>query len=360
MAATKVFISYSHDSPEHMARVLFFSDNLRKKGVDCQLDQYEEAPPEGWPRWCKNQVTQSEFVLAVCTATYERRYDGNEEVGQGKGVVYEGYVITQLIYDNQGQNTKFVPVLFSAADFAHVPIDLKGSSIYDLSNPELYTKLYARLTKQKLITKPELGPVETVQLHNVLSPGTVLERYQREKPALPPEITTAPQLSALKQKTDFAAPTLGIFSLPRPSGTDTFLRLKTKKKATPDGWEKTHLVSSADPAIYAKFELEKGKPVQYGDSYRIWVATKNVPAGTDRVMYEILDDTFTEPRFTVDKTSKDFRDWITSYGDVVITAKGEGSAGPWQTKANLFEALREARPKPSPPIKKALKDIEDN
>jgi len=87
----------------------------------------------------------------------------------------------------------------------------------------------------------------------------------------------------------------------------------------------------------------------------------NTPAGTDRVMYEILDDTFTEPKFTVDKSSPLFRDWITSYGDVVITAKGEGRSGPWQTKVNLFEALREAHgPNPSPPIKKALKDIEDN
>jgi hypothetical protein len=342
MAATKVFISYSHDSPEHMARVLFFSDNLRKKGVDCQIDQYEEAPPEGWPRWCKNQVTQSEFVLAVCTATYERRYDGNEEPGQGKGVVYEGYVITQLIYDNQGQNTKFVPVLFSAGDFAHVPLDLKGSSIYDLSNPELYTKLYARLTKQKLITKPDLGPVERVQINQILyADPSLTTRYQREKPVLPPEIATAPQVSALKQKTGFAAQTPGVFS---PfSGLNIMMKV------------------SLGPAILAQFELQDRVPVRYGESYKIWVATVHTPAGTDRVMYEILDDTFTEPKFTVDKTSKDFREWITSYGDVVITAKGEGSAGPWQTKDNLFKALRAGHgPNPSPPIEKALKDIEDN
>jgi hypothetical protein len=63
----KVFVSYSHDSPEHMERVLELSDRLRREGVDCHTDQYEESPPEGWARWCDDQVEDAEFVLVVCT-----------------------------------------------------------------------------------------------------------------------------------------------------------------------------------------------------------------------------------------------------------------------------------------------------
>ena len=48
--APKVFISYSHDSKAHAARVRGLSDSLRRDGVDCTIDQYLPAgPPEGWP-----------------------------------------------------------------------------------------------------------------------------------------------------------------------------------------------------------------------------------------------------------------------------------------------------------------------
>jgi len=64
-SAERVFISYSHDSPEHIAHVLALAERLRNEGVDCHLDQYEESPPEGWNRWMLNQVEEANFVLVV-------------------------------------------------------------------------------------------------------------------------------------------------------------------------------------------------------------------------------------------------------------------------------------------------------
>src|ERR1700740_3265477 len=70
----KVFISYSHDSPEHARRVLGLAERLRKDGVNAQLDQYVAGtPPEGWPRWMLDRLDWAEFVLVVCTETYYRR-----------------------------------------------------------------------------------------------------------------------------------------------------------------------------------------------------------------------------------------------------------------------------------------------
>lgn len=43
----KVFISYSHDSPEHKNRVLELSDRLRGDGIDSVIDQYEGSPSQG-------------------------------------------------------------------------------------------------------------------------------------------------------------------------------------------------------------------------------------------------------------------------------------------------------------------------
>ena len=69
----KVFISYSHDSDEHRIRVLALSDGLRKKGIDCNLDQYEPTPKEGWPRWMTRQIRDADFVLMICTDNYRGR-----------------------------------------------------------------------------------------------------------------------------------------------------------------------------------------------------------------------------------------------------------------------------------------------
>ena len=45
----KVFLSYSHDSDEHVRRVLGLSQRLREDGVDAWVDQYENgSPEEGW------------------------------------------------------------------------------------------------------------------------------------------------------------------------------------------------------------------------------------------------------------------------------------------------------------------------
>jgi hypothetical protein len=85
----KVFLSYSHDSPEHMDRVLELCDRLRAGGVDAWLDQYETAPEEGWPRWCARRVAEADFVLVVCTEVYERRFRGAEAPGTGLGVSWE-------------------------------------------------------------------------------------------------------------------------------------------------------------------------------------------------------------------------------------------------------------------------------
>jgi SEFIR domain len=58
-APPKVFISYSHDTIEHQERVLGFADRLRAD------DQYNAAPPEGWPLWCEQQIAAADVVLRL-------------------------------------------------------------------------------------------------------------------------------------------------------------------------------------------------------------------------------------------------------------------------------------------------------
>ena len=60
-----VFISYSQDSVVHKQEVLSLSNRLREDGIDCTIDQYESAPPEGWPNWMVAQITSSTYVIIV-------------------------------------------------------------------------------------------------------------------------------------------------------------------------------------------------------------------------------------------------------------------------------------------------------
>jgi hypothetical protein len=134
-AAPRVFISYSHDSAEHRDRVLELADRLRADGIDAMIDQYIQFPPEGWPNWCEAEIRKADFVPMVCTETYLRRIDGDEEPGKGHGVLWEARLIKQHLYDAGSVSRKFVPLLFADGLSAHVPAPVKGGTIYRVRDP---------------------------------------------------------------------------------------------------------------------------------------------------------------------------------------------------------------------------------
>lgn len=159
----KVLISYSHDSPEHMENVLALSDRLRQYGIDCDLDQYEMAPPEGWPVWTKKKLTEADFVLVVCTETYRKRFDGTETQGAGLGAKWEGAFITQQLYDAESTTTKFVPVLRHQGDEEHIPTELRGHQFFVPFDEDGFIRMYRFLSNQPEVERPELG--QPVPLH---------------------------------------------------------------------------------------------------------------------------------------------------------------------------------------------------
>jgi hypothetical protein len=101
--APRVFISYSHDSTEHCNRVLALATRLRADGLNAQLDQFENSPPQGWPLWCARQILDSNYVLIICTALYRDRFLGLEDFGKGRGVKWEAKVIQNILYYDEVQ-----------------------------------------------------------------------------------------------------------------------------------------------------------------------------------------------------------------------------------------------------------------
>jgi hypothetical protein len=162
MKSPKVFISYSHDSKEHEDRVFDLSEELISDGIDSQIDQYEISPLGGWPRWTRNQIKDSEYVLVVCTAKYERRYEGTEDPGTGAGAKWEGAIITQQLYESEGGPHKFVPIVFSREDIQYIPVELRGSTHYVLDSEDGYISLYRHITSQPKAVKGRLGELKSL------------------------------------------------------------------------------------------------------------------------------------------------------------------------------------------------------
>jgi SEFIR domain/NB-ARC domain len=153
----KVFISYSYDSQAHIDQVLDLSDRLRREGIDCNIDQYEQSPAEGWHSWRLNEIEKADFVLMICTPQYIKRFRGNEEDGIGMGVTWEGSIITHELYSQAGKNSKYIPIIFALQDTESIPNILQSTSRYNPVDSKGYELLYRHITRQPKILKPKLG-----------------------------------------------------------------------------------------------------------------------------------------------------------------------------------------------------------
>ena len=76
-----VFISSSHDSPQHKKWVADLGRSLRRKGVDVILDQWDADAGDDLPKFMERSVTAADRVLIICTQPYVNKAD------EGKGGV---------------------------------------------------------------------------------------------------------------------------------------------------------------------------------------------------------------------------------------------------------------------------------
>lgn len=165
----RVFISYSHDSTEHEARVLSFANRLREYGVDAIIDQYSPAPPRGWPLWMDLEIQRATFVLLVCTGTYLCRVEHREEPGMGRGVMWESALIYNHLYLAEPPVQEFIPILFADSSPADIPMPLRTMTYYFVETEEGYEDLYRHLTAQPRNQVPSLGKLRTLPYKRVQS-----------------------------------------------------------------------------------------------------------------------------------------------------------------------------------------------
>jgi hypothetical protein len=81
----RVLISHAHESNEHAKQVGLLADCLTTDGIDIFFDQYDPHPKQGWQMWMTEAISQSEFVLMVCSPKYYQRVMQLLTSGRGTG-----------------------------------------------------------------------------------------------------------------------------------------------------------------------------------------------------------------------------------------------------------------------------------
>lgn len=118
-----VFISYAWESDEFRENVKALVTWLRAQNVKVVADfDYANRPPSvGWPSWMQHSIEDATVVLVICSPKYRLRFEKRASADSGKGVTWEGAVITQDLYDAAQRNDKVYPIFLDPVNFDDVP-----------------------------------------------------------------------------------------------------------------------------------------------------------------------------------------------------------------------------------------------
>lgn len=153
--APKVFISYSHDSPEHKAWVRKLATDLRQHmGVDVIFDQWDVRIGGNLALFMEQGLSAASLILCICSEEYVRK--ANE--GQG-GVNFERMILTQELMNN-ANNDYIIPVM-RCNEKKSLPRFLSCKLYIDFSVDSDYLTnlgaLAARIHGEDLAQKPPIG-----------------------------------------------------------------------------------------------------------------------------------------------------------------------------------------------------------
>jgi hypothetical protein len=154
--APKSFISYSHDSSAHKDWVLKLASDLRAKGVDVVLDQWDLVAGQDVSMFMQRGISEADRVIMVCSSAYVSK----SEQGIG-GASYERLIVTAEVV-NSIDTIKFIPIMRGASRLRETPsflgprlyIDFENDSEYELKLIELAREIHGA----PAISKPPLGP----------------------------------------------------------------------------------------------------------------------------------------------------------------------------------------------------------
>ena len=243
----KVFISYSHDSPEHRRWVSELGAKLRHNGIDATLDQWDLGPGDDITRFMERGIIDSDRVLVVCTDQYVRKANA----GEG-GTGYERMIVTGQLVQDLGTN-KFIPVIRQASGQEKTPTFL-GTRVYiDFRNDNQleseFDKLIHELHRVPVIQKPPLGKNPFAQLPSGQE-ALSIEGSGAQLPEIPEQVGSASEAYSAAVKLARAGDVLGWRQLVKGIKSKAFNSLGQRRQEglageTPTGKEKFETVDEA-------------------------------------------------------------------------------------------------------------------
>ena len=271
----KVFISYSHDSPEHRRWVSELGAKLRHNGIDAILDQWDLGPGDDVTQFMERGIMDSDRVLVVSTDQYVRKANAAEG-----GVGYERMIVTAQLVQDLGTN-KFIPVIRQASGQEKTPtflgtrvyIDFRNDSQFDSE----FDKLIHELHRVPVVEKPPLGKNPFAKLPSgqealpIGGSGTQL-------PEIPAQVESASEAYAAAVKLARAGDEFGWRQLVkriRSNGLNSLVQRRQEGLAgeTPTGKKKLETVDEAvgiiSPVISVALAGVESKMEQFRDQKSI-------------------------------------------------------------------------------------------
>lgn len=123
-----VFISYAWEDEQHKQWVKQLADILIKNRIDAKIDQYDLSLGDRLPEFMEQSISQSDFVLIICTPEYKEKSDSR--IG---GVGYEGHIISDELFSGHNER-KFIPIIRKGTFTTSVPKSLSGKLGVDLTD----------------------------------------------------------------------------------------------------------------------------------------------------------------------------------------------------------------------------------
>ncbi|MEU4248940.1 SEFIR domain-containing protein [Amycolatopsis sp. NPDC026612] len=159
----KVFVSYTHDSPEHLESVREFATFLRSgQGIDVVLDQWVSDRRQDWQAWATKNILESDFVIVVASEGYRRMGDGYGPNDRNPGGQAEAATLRDLLLgDRQDWTRKLLPVVLPGHGVEEIPqfLQPRAADHYVIGSitPEGTDELLRHLTGQPRHLLPPLG-----------------------------------------------------------------------------------------------------------------------------------------------------------------------------------------------------------
>ena len=185
----KVFISYSHDSPEHKQWVSELGAKLRHKGVDVILDQWDLGLGDDLTQFMEVGIRDLDRVLVICTDSYVKKANAREG-----GVGYEIQIVTAQLVKDLGTD-KFIPIIRQASGKEKTPTCLETRVYIDFTDDsqfdEKFDELLRELHQVPVVEKPPLGKKPSFAQSSSGQEARPSEGLNTQLPDIPEQVESA-------------------------------------------------------------------------------------------------------------------------------------------------------------------------